>query len=252
MKFFKNHKTQIIIWGLVSLILIGLVIAFIYISVNYKITTVYVDGNSHYSDEEIRDIVMDGAFGDNSFFLSLKYKDKSIEDIPFIAKMDVAVVDPNTIRIKVYEKAIAGCVEYLDNYMYFDKDGVVIESSDHKGTGIPIVTGLEFDHIILREPLPIDNNEVFGAILNITQLTEKYELSVDKIHFSKDGSVFLYFKNVRVNLGQPSDMDEKIMRLPKILPSLEYRKGILRMENYTEDTQNVSFEPDDDESEAIG
>lgn len=251
MKFFKNHKTQIIIWGIVAIILIGLLIAFLYIYSNYKITTVYVDGNNHYSDEEIRNMVMDGAFGDNSFFLSLKYKDKSIEDVPFISKMDVTVVDPNTIRIQVYEKAVAGYIEYLEKYMYFDKDGVVIEASDQKSIGIPMVTGLEFDHVIVKQPLPIDNPEIFEEVLNITQLVSKNDLSVDKIHFAKDGTVVLYFENIRVNLGSPQEIDEKIMCLPHILPSLKGKRGVLRLENYTEDTQNVSFEPDDD-TDALG
>ena len=42
--------------------------------------------------------------------------------VPFVEKMDVSVVDPHTIKIEVYEKALAGYVEYLGHYMYFDKD----------------------------------------------------------------------------------------------------------------------------------
>lgn len=246
MDFWKNHKSIIIVSSIIILIL-GIVAASVaYIVNNYKITTVYVDGNKHYTNEEIRNMVMDGFMGDNSMFLSLKYKDKSIENVPFVAKMDVEIVDPNTIRINVYEKAIAGYVEYLEKYMYFDKDGVVIEASTQRTKGIPQVTGLTFDHVVIKEPLPVENTDIFNAILNITQLVNKYNLSIDKIYFAKDDSITLHFERIKVALGQPNNLDEKIMKLQYILPEIKGKSGIIRLETYTDDTQNISFEPESD------
>lgn len=218
--------------------------AYIYIMDNYTITTVHVDGNIHYTNEEIMAMVMDGKYGNNSLFLSLKYRDKGVEDIPFIETMDVTIEAKDTIRITVYEKAIAGYVAYLGRYMYFDKDGIIVETSEEKTPGIPQVTGLIFDHIILHEPLPVDNQEVFQDILNITQLLDKYSLPVDKIYFSSDYQVTLIFGEVRAALGNSDDIDEKIMQLQYMLPSLEGKKGTLDMREYTEDTRMTSFEQD--------
>lgn len=189
-------------------------------------------------------MVMEGYYGNNSLLLSLKYKDKSIEGVPFVEKMDVSVQDPHTIKIEVYEKALAGYVEYLERYMYFDKDGIVVESSTEKTEGIPMVTGLQFDHVILYEALPVDDSEIFNTILSITQLVNKYSLSVDRIYFGSDGSLTLYFDDVKVALGTGDNLDEKIMRLQYMLPELEGKSGTLKMENYTEETKNISFEPD--------
>ena len=158
--------------------------------------------------------------------------------------MDVSVLDPNTIKIEVYEKSLAGYVEYLERYMYFDKDGVVVESSMEKTAGIPMVTGLKFDHVILYEPLPVENAAVFSSILSITQLVNKYSLSVDRIYFGSDGSVTLYFGDVKASLGVGDNLDEKIMELQYMIPELEGKSGTLRMENYTEETHNISFELD--------
>ena len=101
----------------------------------YKVTTVYVEGNVHYSNEEIMDMVMTGKLGDNSLYLALKYKNKGVDDIPFVQTMDVDILSPDTIRITVYEKALAGYIQYLDRYMYFDKDGIIVEASDKKTAG---------------------------------------------------------------------------------------------------------------------
>ena len=242
--FFRNHKSIFIIFGIVFLLLLGLLFGYQYILDNYTVTTSYVEGNVHYTDEEILDMVMAGRYGNNSLFLSMKYRNKSISDVPFVEKMDVSVVDPHTIKIEVYEKALAGYVEYLENYMYFDKDGIVVESSNEKTKGIPLVTGLQFDHVVLYEPLPVDNPEIFKSILSITQLVNKYNLSIDRIYFGSDNTLTLYFDEVRVALGNATDLDEKLMKLQYMLPELEGKSGVLRMENYTEETKNISFEPD--------
>lgn len=218
--------------------------AYIYIIENYTITTVYVEGNIHYTNEEIMDMVMNGRYGHNSIFLSLKYRDRGIDDIPFIETMDVAIEAKDTVRIMVYEKAIAGYVTYLGRYIYFDKDGIVVETSEEETPGIPQVTGLAFDHIVLHEPLPVENQEIFGNILNITQMLDKYSLAVDKIYFSADYQVTLIFGEAKVTMGESKDIDEKIMALQYMMPDLEGKKGTLDMREYTEDTKMISFEPD--------
>ena len=85
----------------------------------YTVRTVYVEGNVHYTEDEIMEIVMSGPLGDNSLYLSLKYRDRGIQDIPFVDVMNVSILAPDTIKITVYEKALAGYVKYLDTYMYF-------------------------------------------------------------------------------------------------------------------------------------
>ena len=225
--------------------MIALVIGVVYILGNYKITTVYVEGNVHYTNEEIMNLVMDGPLSHNSMILSLKYKNKKIKDIPFVSAMDISVQDPHTVKIDVYEKAVACYVEYLEKYMYFDKEGIIVEASNEKTQGIPLVTGLSFEHVVLYEPLPVSDPEVFSSILDITQLVNKYNLSIDRIYFAKDNSITLYFDDIRVSLGEDRNLDEKIMKLQYMLPEIEGQSGELRMENYTEETKSVSFEPDE-------
>lgn len=216
----------------------------IYIINNYRVTTVYVDGSVHYTNEEIMDMVMRGKLGDNSLFLSLKYQDKGVENIPFIETMDVTIEARDTIRITVYEKALAGYVKYLGRYVYFDKDGIVVETSEEKTAGIPQVTGLAFDHVILHDRLPVDRPELFDEILNITQQLDKYSLTADRIYFDSTYQVTLYFGDAKVALGDNVDIDEKIMKLQHILPNLLGKSGTLDMREYSEDTKSYSFEQD--------
>ena len=208
------------------------------------VKTITVEGNVHYSNDEIVSMVMKNKLDHNSLYLSMKYRKKGIVGIPFIEKMSVDIMSPDTIKITVYEKAVAGYIEYLGKYMYFDKDGIIVETSDVKTAGIPQVTGLQFDYVVLHEKLPIDNDTMFQSILDITQLLTKYEISIDKIYFDQNNQMTLYFENIRVRLGDISNIDDKIMRLKAILPELEGQKGILRMENYEDGMKNITFNKD--------
>ena len=238
---FGKGKRIAVLSALICLFLGVLVGGSRYVMDNYTITTVYVEGNIHYTNEEIMNMVMEGKYGNNSLFLSLKYRDKGIDNIPFIETMDVAIEEKDTIRITVYEKAIAGCVSYLGRYMYFDNDGIIVETSEEATPGIPQVTGLSYDYVILHEPLPVENRNVFQDILNITHMLSKYSLSVDKIYFSPDYQVTLIFGDVQIAMGDSGDLDEKISKVQYLLPSLEGKEGVVDMREYTEETDKISF-----------
>lgn len=210
----------------------------------YTVSTVYVEGNKHYSKEEIQEMVMEGNYGKNSIYLSFKYKHKQVKNIPFIETMDVDIISPDTIKIRVYEKALAGYVKYLGRLMYFDKDGIIVESSNMKTEGIPMVSGLDFGHVILYEELPVENKEVFQSILSITQILTKYEVMADNIYFNSAYEMTLYFGSIKVSLGTDDYIHEKIVKLQYILPELEGKSGTLRMDSFTEDNQDITFQLD--------
>ncbi len=217
----------------------------VYLKTTYTVKNVYVEGNVHYTEDEIKEIVMNGLLGDNSLYLSLKYRNKGVEGIPFVDVMDVSVLAPDTIKITVYEKALTGYVKYLDTYMYFDKDGYVVESSSVKTAGVPQITGLEFDYIILGEQLPVEDTEVFNSILDITKLLQKYELDSDKIYINKSEEITLYFGTVKVALGNDREsLEDKLMLLPGFLPTLEGKSGTLQMQTYDESGGKYVFKPE--------
>ncbi|WP_035796216.1 cell division protein FtsQ/DivIB [Butyrivibrio sp. WCD3002] len=236
------HKSLFILGGFAIVLLIAALSAGIYIYKNYTVVNTYVDGNTHYTDQEIMDMVMDGRFGHNSIYLSFKYRNKAITGIPFVEKMDVEVVSPDTIKINVYEKAVAGYVKYLDRYIYFDRDGIVVETSSEPSEGVPLVLGLSFDYVVLHEKLPVEDESIFAEILDVTQVLTKYELEADKIFFDSEFHIYIYFGSVEVSLGTNENIDEKIIQLQYILPKLEGKSGVLEMSDYSSNTQNITFE----------
>lgn len=241
----KKKRLPVFLKILFALIIIFAVLAgvYYYFLTQYQIKTVLVDGSVHYTDEEIKDIVMEGRFGNNSFYLSHKYRNREITDVPFVQTINIEVVSADTIRISVYEKALAGYIEYLGRYIYFDKDGIAVESSNVITTGVPQVVGVDFDYVVLYERLPASDENLFKKVLNVTQLMTKYSVKAEKMFFKDNGELVLYYKDITINLGKDEDLDVKIMNLPSLLNNLDDKRGVLRMEEYNESTKTVSFEP---------
>lgn len=234
---------------LIFLTVIALILGAVYYFIStYSIKTVYVEGNIHYTEEEIKEIVMEGPLGNNSLYLSFKYKNKGVENVPFVDVMDVSVLAPDTIKITVYEKALAGYIEFMDSYMYFDRDGYIVETSNVKTVGVPWIVGLDFQKVVLGEKIPVADDGVFASIMSITNLLDEFELSADKIYFQSNLDIILVFGDVRVMLGDGTHLEEKIMMLPTFLEKLEGQKGTLRMEDYTEDGVVTVFEVDPKEN----
>lgn len=245
--WYKKKYFRVLIAVLAVIIVLAGVCIFLWNK--YLITKVTVNGNSHYTEEEIKNIVFENKYDYNSIVLFFKYHNKTLEDIPFIEQMDVEIADSDYVRITVYEKTVAGYVEYLGHYMYFDKDGIVVESSNEIIDGVPFVTGLKFDHVVLHKQLPTKKKDVFLTILNITQLLNKYDIKTDRIAFNSSSDITLYFGNARVLLGTDDFIDEKINEMHLLLPKLTGYSGTLHMENYTGEESNFSFDMDKPETE---
>ena len=220
-----------------SVVVIG-VLAFLN---SYKLQEVKVS-ECEYADEElIAAIVKDEAFADNTLALVLGYKLKPVEGIQFVDKMEIDYLSKNTVSVTVYEKALAGCVEYMNSYIYFDKDGIVLESSSEMVAGVPFIKGLEFDSWEVGKKLPIQDERKFKAILNVTQLIEKYQLDIDGIKFTASNELVLTHDKITIELGEGEYLEIQMMNLGSILEGLEGKEGTLNMKDFDSENATASF-----------
>lgn len=237
----KHEKKTInfkwIILGIMTLLLVFLLLLAAGI---FRVNQVKVTGNSYYTEEEIVNLVMGES--KNSLYLVVFYDYLGGKEIPFVDNVEVSMISPGKIKIRVYEKKMIGYVEYMGANLYFDKDGTVVESSGEVLEGIPCIKGLKFDTLTLYQPLNVQNGEVFDKLLSMTQVTEKYDLAPDAITLKNDSTeIVLTFGNVRINLGTGQNMDEKAARIKSLLPDLVDKSGVLHMEEYTSQSTNISF-----------
>ena len=195
---------------------------------------VTVTGNERYTKEELTQILFPDQWSRNSLFCFFRDRLQEHVQIPFVEDYEIVFQGPGKVEVIVYEKSVVGYVSYMSSYMYFDKDGIIVESANEALPGVPLVTGLKFGQIVLYQKLPLEKEETFRQILNLTQILSIFELKVDRIQYGSYGDITLYLKEIEVLLGSGGNMNDKISELNDMLPHLEGRKGILHLEDYDE------------------
>lgn len=228
----------------VLLILLLLAVGALIVVKGFMVKKVVVTGNVRYTSEMIEAEILNDKYSWNSLYVYFKYKLKEPEAMPFVDTMEISLKSPQILEIKVYEKGLLGCVymDALGQNAYFDKDGLVVEMSSDVIPGIPQITGLDVDQIVLYEKLPIKGKSVLRNLLMLTQTLKKYDLVPGSINYGKDGSYTLSYQGITVLLGQGNHLNEKVVRLSYIMPNLAGNNGTLHLESWTEDTTDITFE----------
>ncbi len=231
----RKHKSnnKSILHGVMKFLIIFFVLAIIgaIALLSTKLDNITIEGNNHYSNEEVVDLLMTRETDKNTLLFYLNHLRGKNDNIPFIEKIDVKLTKRNQINLQVYEKIVTGSIEYMQSYMYFDREGIIVETSGDKIDKIPLISGLKFKTLILHEPIEVDKPNVFNIILNLTQLIHSNDISVDVIHFTNDLEVVLFSDNLRILLGKRDSYNEQITQLPNLLSSLESEDGGQVMED---------------------
>lgn len=216
---------------LIVLAIILLIVLFIFFGL--KINTVKVEGTQSYSEEEIKQSVFTRKFSDNILFFSIYNRIFGINKLPFVEDIEVSYDNMHTVTLHVYDKTISGCIHYMGQYVYFDKDGIVLQSMKEKKDGVPVVTGITFGTFTVGEAFHVKDNSLFATIMNLSQLINHYDISVKRIHIS-EGEVSLYSGDIVVMLGKKEMYDDEMSALSSVLETAEKEglEGTINMESF--------------------
>ena len=244
----RRRKKRRKIGLLVFLVLLLLIAIGTFIVTNvFTVEHVVVEGNELYSPEQIQNMVLNDEYSWNSLYVDLKYRFLDVGDVPFVDTMEISLDDPHTVRISVYEKGILGSfyIDTLGQYAYFDKDGFVVETSSDVIEGVPKITGISCDTVVLYEKLPLENEAILNRLLSLTQILKKYDLSPENIHYDSAENPVLIYGSIEVVVGSDDYLTQKIARLSAILPQLSGLSGTLHLDTWTPDTTDIVFDRSD-------
>ena len=206
-----------------------------------RIKDIKVKGNSWYTDSEIENLVFPTNVSRNSL---LALVDKALnrkKSIPFVQDYSINFESPFSVELIIYEKSMVAGVEYMSSYLYFDKDGIVVESSAKKLDNIPVVKNLKTGDVVLYKKLPVENTEIFNDILNITQVLSVKGIKTEYIEYNSDKTVNLMIGEIRVELGEIYDLNSQISALMDILPKLKGLKGDLYLDTYNDNNSKGMY-----------
>ena len=223
--------------GIAAAVVLLLTVIFL----SLQIRDITVTGNKKYTSEQIISLLFKDSWDRNAIFCIYKDRFREHVQIPFIQDYKIVFQSPVKVEVIVYEKSVVGYVSYMGSYMYFDKDGIIVESSSGKLDGIPWITGLKFGHIVLHQPIPVENGKVFDEILTLTQLLSTAGIQVDQILYDSGGDATLVMGSIRVFLGSNDQMNGKISELKDQLPVLDGLSGTLYLDTYDEAETAASY-----------
>jgi len=209
-----------------------------------KVKTVEVEGLSRQNSETVISKIFEGNEDRSSLMLYLDNLFGKKKDITFIQDYEIEFKSPGKVKVIVYEKSLVGYLECMGQKWYFDKDGIVVESLNEELEGVPKVTGMDFSYLVIGDLIPIDDNDIFNKLLELTQLIKKYSLNTNHININSDGSLRLYMGNVRVELGDGDMLNEKMFDLNDISKELEDVPGVLDMREYDSARKGYTFKKD--------
>lgn len=236
----RRFSRHLIKPGIVLGILFLLVLALNYF---FHLEVLSITGSTHYTEEEFRKKLVTNPLEENTLYLYLEYRFFKNPDIPFVQKLDLEMLDGHELLVTVYEKNMTACVRYMSEYLYFDKDGIVVESSPELLDDIPVIEGVNFKKMTLYQKMEVADDSIFGTILDITQLLTQYQIPTRRIVFNSRGEVTLYSGKIKIPLGARDAYDAQIATLSRILPKAKQNQlsGVLDLEDYTEGQNRVVF-----------
>ncbi len=237
----KSKKTMAGVIG--TGILVAVIIFFSY----YKVDSVEIRGTSHYTDEEVKNMVLRGPMASNSVLAPLIYSTTNTDDIAYVDAFKVTQLNRNTICISVKEKKAVGCIRYLDSYIYFDRNGIFVEGSQNRDETVPYFDGIQVNSIVMDEKLDIRGDTVLNTAVALSTIFQKNDMIPDHIQFDSSYSISLIYGDVTVQLGKDVDLEEKMNRVIAILPQIQGKKGILHMESVATDSNTFEEEQEQEE-----
>lgn len=234
-----NKKTKKITAYIVGL---GLLAAAVVFFTYYKVDSVQVRGTTHYSDEEVKKMVLRGPLASNSVLAPMIYSTADTDDVAFVDAFKVTQINRSTICISVKEKKPVGCIHYLDSYVFFDRNGIFVEGSKTRDESVPYFDGIQVNSVVMDEKLDIKGDSVLNTAVALSTIFQKNEMIPDHIQFDSSYSISLIYGDITVQLGKDEDLEEKMNRVIAILPKLTGKKGILHMESVSTDTNTFEEE----------
>lgn len=220
----------------------GIAVALAILLASSSLEEVTVEGNKMYDQSEIMSVVLNDEFSWNTLYVYLKYRFKEPEAIPFIDTLEIELTSFHSLTVHVYEKGMMGYlyIKGANTNAYFDKDGIVVETSPNKIANIPCVKGIDCDQVVLHEELAI-NGRTLREILTVTQTLKRDDLIPEEIVYGKTHSPILVYGDVEVYLGEVGNLTPKLERFTAIYPSVKNEKGVLHLENWTTESANIIF-----------
>ena len=242
----KARRRKTVFWTALSIIALT-VAGFIFsLSGFFTVDSIEVQGNSHFTSEEIINIAH-AVPGHNLLYNpGSKTITDYLEQNPYIKSASVLRKLPSTLVIVVEEREEAISFNYDDDYLIMDDEGILLKKTRTEPK-VTSVSGLVVTKLRLGDTVGTENQQMFSKLLRLVRAmkaADMYFVSIDMTGYEEDMSVkaYIYDKLVVKTDYESLVTNLKNGRLHKIVEKLfedDIRRGTI---TFGEDG-SASFEP---------
>ncbi|MEE1085851.1 MAG: FtsQ-type POTRA domain-containing protein [Schaedlerella sp.] len=215
----------------------------------FQIKEIRVTGNEYTSSQDVADWMRKDKFSDNTLYLFCKYNIDSVKQLPSVEDVDVRLVSPWKIEVKVHEKEMTGRIDYKNEFVYFDKNGIVLLVTSEKIEEVPYIEGIEERSEKLKpgDRLTLEDDDIYQQISELKKYLSEQKIASDRIIYENSG-ITLQIGGLEVLLGN-EEFEEKLKQISPIMEKLaeDYNNmsGTLHLEKYEAGNSTVRFVPDE-------
>ena len=214
------------------LLIIAVVLAILWFV--FLIREVSVEGNTFFSAEQVAESYQEHFWQKNVLTNLIMDGLGFTENPPYVREAELTYPSFGELHIRLDEKTILAGVKYSNHYIYFDKDGMVLKTTDESVPDIPFFESQDVTDFTLYRRLSTGREELLDQMLNLSNRLTYYKIDWDTADFDTEGHATIYSGKVTVKLGRRLDYDEVISILPDILKTAKDSgdKGTIDMANY--------------------
>lgn len=232
----RRRRLLILSLLLIAAVLIGLFV--------FRVQNLQIEGNRRVSDEEVRTLIHWESSRGNTLLLWLLNRRVDVSDNELLNGISVDIIDPRTVRVRVEEQTLVGCIQIGSQYYYVNRHGMIIISQTDKLTEVPLIEGVDVAQAEAGAYVQTDNQSVLDDMLDIADALDRYEIHADKVSEAENGGFMVEMDKIRVMLGYDIYMEEKISELKALLPELQGMSGVLHLEEYDSTKDSIIFTKD--------
>ena len=225
----KKKKINKKVIGFFSIIiLIAIIVVLALTAPIFNITDITVNGNNQVSTNMI--INLSGLRKGENIFKFNSAVEQKIKENTYIESVNIKRKLPGTVIISVEERTVKYQINLINSYVYIDKNGYILENSSEK-KDVPVIVGLSIkeDEMLNEKRLKTEDLEKLNDIIKIIDSAKTINIDnlITEINTENKENYVLYLesKGKKINLGDTSNLTNKMLYVKKILEKEEGKTG---------------------------
>jgi cell division protein FtsQ len=225
----KNLKKLIqwyAVWATLALIVVAILSGFIFSLPVWRIKSVQVVGNKYLPETKIVSAAKI-PLGENIFMIDLDKVKKQYSNVIQIKDVKVKWKLPNTIVIDIKERIPFALAEIGGAASLIDDEGYIIArqspgSSVYRSdiARLPVIRGI--NKVSLEKGIRLNSGDRAFVSSALSMLSKFIDIGTIQIEAGNREDIIIYIEDIlKVKIGDPKDMERKIMVVKAILGSVK-------------------------------